>query len=65
MIERFSYSSLESYKKCPTQFKLRYLDKIRNKDEGIEAFVGNRVHESLEFYTMKSYLDVCHFMMVL
>ena len=49
MIERFSYSSLESYKKCPTQFKLRYLDKIRKKDAGIEAFVGNRVHETLEF----------------
>jgi len=49
MIERFSYSSLESFKKCPAQFKFRYLDKIIKLHEGIESFVGKRVHEALEF----------------
>ena len=49
MIERFSYSSLESFKKCPAQFKFRYLDKITKLHEGIESFVGKRVHEALEF----------------
>ena len=49
MIERFSYSSLETYKKCPAQFRFRYIDKIAKTDEGIEAFMGKRVHEALEF----------------
>ena len=49
MIERFSYSSLESFKKCPAQFKFRYIDKIIKLHEGIESFVGKRVHEALEF----------------
>lgn len=47
-LERFSYSGLESYKKCPAQYKIRYLDNVRKPDEGIEAFMGVRVHETLE-----------------
>ena len=48
MVERFSYSSLETYKKCPSQFRFRYIDKVVKPDEGIEAFMGKRVHEALE-----------------
>lgn len=46
---RFSYSSIESYRKCPAQFKFRYIDRIRKSDESIEAFMGKRIHESLEY----------------
>ncbi|MEE9190338.1 MAG: PD-(D/E)XK nuclease family protein [Candidatus Neomarinimicrobiota bacterium] len=54
MIKRFSHSSIETFKKCPAQFKFRYLDKVRKPDEGVEAFMGKRVHEALEFlYTKK------------
>lgn len=49
LIKRFSYSSIESYKKCPAQFKFRYVDNIRKKDESIEAFMGKKVHEALEY----------------
>jgi len=49
MLERFSHSSIQTYKKCPAQFKFRYIDKIHKKDEGIEAFLGKRVHESIEY----------------
>ena len=49
VLKRFSYSGLESYKKCPAQFKFRYIDMIRKPDEGIEAFMDKRVHEALEF----------------
>lgn len=49
MLERFSHSGIQSYMKCPAQFKFRYVDHIRKKDEGIEAFLGNRVHETLEY----------------
>ena len=48
-MNRFSHSSLETYKKCPAQFKIRYIDNIRKPDESIEAFMGKRVHEALEY----------------
>ena len=48
-MDRFSHSSLETYKKCPAQFKIRYIDSIRKSDESIEAFMGKRVHEALEY----------------
>ena len=48
-MKRFSYSSLETYKKCPAQFRIRYIDNIRKPDESIEAFMGKRVHEALEY----------------
>lgn len=48
-MKRFSYSSLETYKKCPAQFKIRYIDNVRKPDESIEAFMGKRVHEALEY----------------
>tara|TARA_X000001036_G_scaffold428330_1_gene457976 strand:+ start:480 stop:1328 length:849 start_codon:yes stop_codon:yes gene_type:complete len=44
----FSYSSIQSFQKCPAQFQFRYLDRIFKKDEGIEAFMGKRVHETIE-----------------
>ncbi len=48
-MKSFSYSSLETYKKCPAQFRIRYINNIRKPDEGIEAFMGKRVHEALEY----------------
>ena len=44
----YSFSALQSFKKCPAQYHYRYIDKIYKKDEGIEAFMGKRVHESIE-----------------
>jgi putative RecB family exonuclease len=46
----YSQSRLTSYENCPQQYKLRYIDKIRppEAEEGIEMFLGSRVHETLE-----------------
>lgn len=44
----WSHSRLSSFEKCPLQFRYRYVDKIRRDTFGIEAFLGNRVHEALE-----------------
>jgi putative RecB family exonuclease len=46
----YSHSKLSTYETCPRQFKLRYIDRIRppEGEEGIEAFLGTRVHETLE-----------------
>ena len=48
-LDYFSYSSLQSYQKCPAQFQFRYIEKIFKNDEGIEAFMGKRVHETIEY----------------
>ncbi|OFV67380.1 MAG: exonuclease [Candidatus Syntrophoarchaeum caldarius] len=47
-MKTYSYSRIGAYENCPFQFKLRYIDRIKPDTEGIEAFMGSRVHESLE-----------------
>jgi putative RecB family exonuclease len=46
----FSHSQLETYENCPQQYKLCYIERIKPEEqkEGIEAFLGIRVHEALE-----------------
>ena len=44
----YSHSQLSTYQTCPHQYKLAYIDKIEVETEGIEAFMGSRVHEALE-----------------
>ena len=43
----YSHSQLETFENCALKFKYRYIDKIEKKEQGIEAFVGSRVHETL------------------
>jgi putative RecB family exonuclease len=44
----YSHSQLSTYETCPHKYKLAYIDKIEVETEGIEAFMGSRVHEALE-----------------
>ncbi len=45
----FSNSRLSCFEQCPQKFRYRYIDKIKTEaEESIEAFLGKRVHESLE-----------------
>ena len=44
----YSHSQLSTYETCPYQYKLAYIDKVKTETEGIEAFMGSRVHEALE-----------------
>lgn len=48
MQQVFSPSSLDSYETCPKKYHFRYVEKLPVDSEGIEAFVGKRVHEVLE-----------------
>ena len=48
MQQVFSHSSLSSFETCPKKYQLRYVLKVPADTEGIEAFVGKRVHEVLE-----------------
>ena len=45
----FSYSQINTFKSCPQQYKIIYIDGIRKEKESIEAFMGKRVHEVLEW----------------
>jgi putative RecB family exonuclease len=44
----YSHSQLSTYEECPLKYKLCYLDDIKRYTEGVEAFLGNMVHETLK-----------------
>ena len=48
MTSLYSHSRLSSFENCKKQFHFRYVLRIPASSEGIEAFVGKRVHEVLE-----------------
>jgi putative RecB family exonuclease len=43
-----SHSSLSSFESCPKKYHFRYVLKLKAETEGVEAFVGKRVHEVME-----------------
>jgi len=47
-VPTYSHSQLSTYETCPHQYRLAYIDKIEVETEGIEAFMGSRVHDALE-----------------
>jgi len=44
----YSHSQLSTYEDCPFKYKLRYRDNINRDIEGVEGFLGSRVHETLK-----------------
>ena len=44
----YSHSQLSMYENCPLKYKLRYRDKIKRDVEGVEGFLGTRVHDTLK-----------------
>ena len=45
----YSHSRLKCFEQCPLKFKFAYIDKLEGpSEEGVEAFLGSRVHETLE-----------------
>jgi len=47
-VTEYSHSRLSAYENCPRKFRFRYVDEIKVEGEGVEAFMGKRVHEILE-----------------
>ena len=46
----FSNSRLSAYENCPMQYRLKYVDEVAVPPrESVEAYLGKRVHEALEF----------------
>lgn len=46
---RFSFSRLQSYANCPAQYRYRYIDRLPEQGLSIEAYLGRRLHEVLEW----------------
>jgi len=44
----YSHSRLSAFEDCPRKFRYRYVDELKVDSEGVEAFMGKRVHEILE-----------------
>lgn len=44
----YSHTRLSTYEDCPLKYKLSYLDGIKREREGVEAFLGKRVHDVLK-----------------
>jgi putative RecB family exonuclease len=45
----FSHSRIESYETCPKKYEFAYLIKPPKGPDGIEAFMGSRAHDALEW----------------
>ncbi|MFC1454760.1 RecB family exonuclease [Candidatus Undinarchaeota archaeon] len=46
---RYSHSKIETYENCPLQFKFNYIDRVETEtSDSVEAFLGSRVHDTLE-----------------
>ncbi|MEN8154441.1 MAG: topoisomerase DNA-binding C4 zinc finger domain-containing protein [Acidobacteriota bacterium] len=47
-MKSYSFSSLSGFKNCPKAFELRYIKKIPEAFQSVEAFMGNIVHSVIE-----------------
>ena len=56
----YSFSKINTFQTCPQKYKINYIDKVRIPDEGIEAFMGKRVHEVLEWLYNKDNQEKPH-----
>ena len=45
--QRFSHSRLTTLSDCPRRYRFRYVDKVPEAFQSIEAFCGSRVHDAL------------------
>ena len=46
----YSHSRLSTFEQCPYKFKLQYIDKVKpDIEQSIEGFLGNKVHDTLEW----------------
>jgi putative RecB family exonuclease len=45
----YSISQIGTFEECPLQYKFSYVDRIKRLEEGVEAFLGQRFHEAMEW----------------
>jgi putative RecB family exonuclease len=49
MMPEYSHSQLCKFEECALQYKFVYVDRIDRKEEGVEAFLGQRFHDAMEW----------------
>lgn len=45
----YSISQLGTFEECPLHYRFIYVDRIKRYEEGVEAFLGKRFHEAMEW----------------
>jgi putative RecB family exonuclease len=45
----YSISQLDKFEECPLQYEFIYVDGIKRYEEGVEAFLGQRFHDAMEW----------------
>jgi RecB family exonuclease len=45
----YSFSRITTFEQCARRFRYRYLDGVKEAFHGVEAFMGQRVHEVIEW----------------
>jgi RecB family exonuclease len=45
----YSISQLDKFEECALQYRFIYVDKIKRYEEGVEAFLGQRFHDAMEW----------------
>jgi len=45
----YSFSRVTTFEQCARRFRYRYLDGVKEAFQGVEGFMGNQVHSSLEW----------------
>jgi RecB family exonuclease len=45
----YSISQLGTFENCALQYRLNYVERIKRYEEGVEAFLGQRFHEAMEW----------------
>jgi putative RecB family exonuclease len=45
----YSHSQLDKFEQCPLQYKFIYVDRIKRREETIEAYLGQRFHDAMEW----------------
>lgn len=51
----YSHSRLSVFESCPLKFKFQYIDELKpDFEQSIEGFLGNKVHEALEWIYTES-----------
>ena len=48
-MSEYSISQLGKFEECALQYKFIYVDGIKRYEEGVEAFLGQRFHEAMEW----------------
>ncbi|HPW17733.1 MAG TPA: PD-(D/E)XK nuclease family protein [Candidatus Aminicenantes bacterium] len=49
MSVEYSNSQLSTFEQCPLQYRFSYVDGIKRREEGVEAFLGQRFHDAMEW----------------